>query len=135
MLSELKEEAFMQRLRGIFAVGRADDWAGKTAECQGTADNVEAWTAERDGGRRDAGYSGRQGVPRVPRSRNGSGARTLRSRRRTGTERKRWIAAEGGAQPIPDRGGRSDGDRHILCGVGSVGECRPAIVRRKHEKN
>ncbi len=56
MLSELKEEAFMQRLRGIFAVGRADDWAGKTAECQGTADNVEAWTAERDGGRRDAGY-------------------------------------------------------------------------------
>ena len=38
------------------AVGRADEWAGKTAECQGTADNVEAWTAERDGGRRDAGY-------------------------------------------------------------------------------
>jgi hypothetical protein len=32
------------------------------------------------------------------------------------------IAAEGAAQPL--RGARSDGDRHILCGVGSVGECR-----------
>jgi hypothetical protein len=38
------------------AVACADDWAGKTAECPGTADNVEAWTAERDGGRRDADY-------------------------------------------------------------------------------
>jgi hypothetical protein len=55
---------------------------------------------------------------------NGSGARTLRSRRRTGTEGKRWIAAEGGAQPIPDRGGSSDGNRGILCGVGNNGECR-----------
>ena len=45
------------------------------------------------------------------------------------------IAAEGGAQPIPDRGGSSDGNRDILCGVGSNGQCRPAIVGRKHEKN
>jgi hypothetical protein len=40
-----------------------------------------------------------------------------------------------GRCPIPDRGGRSDGDRDILCGVGSVGECRTALVGRKHEKN
>ena len=116
------------------AVGCADDWAGKTAECQGTADNLEAWTLSVtvDGETQIIEKGKAYHVyldPEMAAAQGPSGAGGAQAPSGKG------IAAEGGAQPIPDRGGSSDGNRDILCGVGSNGQCRPAIVGRKHEKN